>query len=93
MNILRLVDKFFIESNKESKNEKNKEFSKYCIEKNQQVKEMNELMNLFNERVYDILPEYFNEIEYEKNNYENFKKKYFSPIDKINSKYRIRRTI
>ena len=42
---------------------------------------MNELMTLFNERVYDILPEYFNEIEHENNNHENFKKKYFSPIE------------
>ena len=82
MNVLRLVDKFLnIESHEESKDEKNKDFSKYCIEKNQQVKEMNELMNLFNERVYDILPEYFNEIEHENNNHENFKKKYFSPIE------------
>ncbi len=83
MNILRLVDNFLnIESKEEIKNNTNKEFSTYCIERNKEVKEMNELMNMFNERVYDILPEYFNEIEHEKNNHENFKKKYFSPLDR-----------
>ena len=40
---------------------------------------MDELLNLFNDLVYDIGPEYFNEINNEENKHNNFRNKYFSP--------------
>ena len=86
MNILRLVDKIIniSDSNEENGQETAKEFSKYNISSARvdiPVKDMELLMHLFNDRVHDILPEYFKEIEHEKNNHESFKEKYFSPID------------
>ncbi len=87
MNVLKIVDDLLnnITNIIDKPNEtKDKDFTKYCIEKNNPVKDMDHLMRLFNERVYDIVPEYLNEIEHQKNNHENFKNKYFSPIDKEN---------
>ena len=82
MNILTLAKKFYKNINTVKQNNKNNDntFINYCIEKNKySISDMDELLNLFNDLVYDIVPEYFNEINNEENKHNNFRNKYFSP--------------
>ena len=81
MNILKLSEKIYKNINTTDKNNENvNTFTNYCIEKNKySISDMDELLNLFNDLVYDIVPEYFNEKNNEENKHNNFRNKYFSP--------------
>jgi len=80
MNILTLSEKIYKNINA-GNNQKNKgTFTNYCIEKNEyNISDMDNLLKLFNELVFDIVPEYFNEISSDENKHNNFRDKYFSP--------------